>query len=218
MSFQCLVFLFVQPPYAEIIDECTKYICVNNQLVLFNKSQSCPFTAKPPNCGLLGFAVLVNGDKCCPKWDCPCKKIHKHIYVQTSQTADYIVDILIFTVCVAGRCSLFSDLNVITFDGNSFAIYKAAEYIVTQLSNETLSVLVQECPADSETPVRNVSLFTYFLLTFLQLILLDFILFSQLMWNFTNLCLVSLNITHKSNHVIINRLQRRVRDSFCCLF
>ncbi|KAF6716693.1 Otogelin [Oryzias melastigma] len=141
------------PPYVEIVDECTKYICVKNQLVLFNKSQSCPFSAEPPNCGLLGFAVLVNGDKCCPKWDCPC------------------------------RCSMFPDLNVITFDGNSVAIYKAALYIVTQLPNETVTVMVQECPADSE---------------------------SLLLWNFTNLCLVSLNITHKSNHVVINRLQRRL--------
>ncbi|XP_041796258.1 otogelin [Chelmon rostratus] len=143
----------ILPPYAEIVDECTKYICVNNQLVLFNKSQSCPFTSEPPNCGLLGFAILVNGDKCCPQWDCPC------------------------------RCSMFPDLNVITFDGNSVAIYKAATYIVAQLPNETVSVLIQECPADSESP---------------------------LLWNFTNLCLVALNITHKSNHIIINRLQRRL--------
>lgn len=69
-----LPFVSTQPPYAEIVDDCTKYICVNNQLVLFNKSQSCPFTSDPPNCGLLGFAVLVNGDKCCPKWDCPCEE------------------------------------------------------------------------------------------------------------------------------------------------
>ncbi|XP_056135336.1 otogelin [Lampris incognitus] len=140
------------PPYAEIIDECTKYICVNNQLVLFNKSQNCLYNSSPPNCGLLGFAVLVNGDKCCPQWACPC------------------------------RCSIFPDLNVITFDGNNVAIYKAATYIVTQLPNETLSVLVEECPADSDT----------------------------LLWNFTNLCLVALNITHKSNHIVINRLQRRL--------
>ncbi|KAM8877816.1 otogelin [Synchiropus picturatus] len=140
-------------PYAEIVDECTKYICVNNQLVLFNKSQSCPFTSQPPNCGLLGFAVLVNGDKCCPKWDCPC------------------------------RCSVFPDLNVITFDGNSVAIYKAASYIVTQLFNETISISVQECPANSEAP---------------------------LLLNFTNLCLVALNITHKSNQILIDRLQRRL--------
>ncbi|CAL8243638.1 unnamed protein product [Lota lota] len=140
------------PPYSEFIDECTKYICVNSQLVLFNKTQNCPYNSLPPNCGLLGFAILVNGDKCCPKWDCPC------------------------------RCSVFPDLNIITFDGNSVAIYKAASYIVTQLPNETVSVLVQECPADPDT----------------------------LVWNFTNLCLVALNISHKSNHIVINRLQRRL--------
>lgn len=51
---------------------------------------------------------------------------------------------------------MFPDLNVITFDGDSFAIFKAASYIVTQLPNETLSVLIQECPAESELPVRNI--------------------------------------------------------------
>lgn len=54
---------------------------------------------------------------------------------------------------------MFPDLNVITFDGNSVAIYKAASYIVTQLPNETVSVLVQECPADSESPVSQFSHF-----------------------------------------------------------
>lgn len=51
---------------------------------------------------------------------------------------------------------MFPDLNVITFDGNSVAVYKAASYIVTQLPNETVSVLVQECPANSESPVSQV--------------------------------------------------------------
>ncbi|XP_066557054.1 otogelin [Amia ocellicauda] len=139
------------PPYSEIIDECTKYVCMNGQLMLFNKSQNCPYNATPPNCGLLGFAILVNGDKCCPQWDCPC------------------------------RCSVFPDLNVITFDGNSVAIYKAASYIVTQLPNETVSIQVQECQSSD-----------------------------MLLWNFTNLCLVGLNITHKSHQVLINRLQRRL--------
>ncbi|XP_061886526.1 otogelin isoform X2 [Entelurus aequoreus] len=141
------------PPYVEMVNECTKYICVNNQLVLFNKSQSCPFSSEPPNCGLLGFAVLVNGDKCCPQWDCPC------------------------------RCSMFPDLNVITFDGNSVAIYKAASFIVAQLPNETVTALVQECSAGSQSP---------------------------LLANFTNLCLIALNITHNSNHIVIDRLQRRL--------
>uniref|UniRef100_A0AAZ3SXK3 Otogelin n=1 Tax=Oncorhynchus tshawytscha TaxID=74940 RepID=A0AAZ3SXK3_ONCTS len=125
-----------------IIDECTKFLCVSGQLVRFNMSQNCLYNSTPPNCGLLGFAILVNGDKCCPQWDCPC------------------------------RCSVFPDLNVITFDGNSVAIYKATSYIVTQLPSETVSIV--------------------------------------LLWNFTNLCLVVLNITHKSNHLVINRLQRRV--------
>ncbi|KAL1271209.1 hypothetical protein QQF64_030225, partial [Cirrhinus molitorella] len=139
-------------PYSEVVDECTKLICVSGQLLLFNKSQSCPYDPTPPNCGLLGFAVLVNGDKCCPRWDCPC------------------------------RCSVFPDLNLITFDGKSVAIYKAALYVVTQLPNETVSILVQECSGPDDT----------------------------LVWNFTNLCLAALNITHKSNEVLINRLQRRL--------
>ncbi|XP_041132308.1 otogelin-like protein [Polyodon spathula] len=139
------------PQYSELIDECTKYVCMNGQLMLFNKSQNCPYNATPPNCGLLGFAILVNGDKCCPQWDCPC------------------------------RCSVFPDLNIITFDGNSVAIYKAASYIVTQLPNETVSIQVQECQS-SDT----------------------------LLWNFTNLCLIALNITHKAHHVLIDRLQRRL--------
>uniref|UniRef100_A0A4W4EJF8 Otogelin n=1 Tax=Electrophorus electricus TaxID=8005 RepID=A0A4W4EJF8_ELEEL len=100
------------PPYSEVVDECTKLICVSGQLLLFNKSQSCPYDSSPPNCGLLGFAVQVNGDKCCPKWTCPC------------------------------RCSVFPDLNVVTFDGNNVAIFKAASYVVTRLPNETISILV----------------------------------------------------------------------------
>ncbi|KAJ8340070.1 hypothetical protein SKAU_G00347030 [Synaphobranchus kaupii] len=139
------------PPYSEIIDECTTYICMEGQLMLYNKSQNCPYNSIPPNCGLLGFAVLVNGDKCCPQWDCPC------------------------------RCSVFPDLNIITFDGSSVAIYKAASYIVTKLPDETVSIQVQECQTSD-----------------------------GLLWNFTNLCLVALNITHKPHQVLINRLQRRL--------
>ncbi|KPP69837.1 otogelin-like [Scleropages formosus] len=143
------------PPYSEVIDECTKYVCVGGQMILFNKSQNCPYDATPPNCGLLGFAILVNGDKCCPLWDCPC------------------------------RCSVFPDLNVITFDGNSVAIYKAASYIVSQLPNETVSIQVQECQSSDKAA-------------------------SKLLWNFTSLCLVALNITHNSHQVLINRVQRRL--------
>ncbi|XP_062845430.1 otogelin [Trichomycterus rosablanca] len=140
------------PPYSEVVDECTKLICVNGRMLLFNKSQSCPYASNPPNCGLLGFAVLVSGDKCCPKWDCPC------------------------------RCSVFPDLNVITFDGNNVAVYKAATYVVAQFQNETISILVQDCHNSDNKHV----------------------------WNFTHLCLAALNITHDLNHVVINRLQRNL--------
>ncbi|CAG12488.1 unnamed protein product, partial [Tetraodon nigroviridis] len=84
---------------------------------------------------------------------------------------------------VSSRCSMFPDLNVITFDGNSVAVYKAASYVLAKLPSETVTVLVQECPADAQSP---------------------------LLWNFTNLCLAALDITHKSNRVTINRLQRRL--------
>ncbi|XP_026866300.2 otogelin [Electrophorus electricus] len=140
------------PPYSEVVDECTKLICVSGQLLLFNKSQSCPYDSSPPNCGLLGFAVQVNGDKCCPKWTCPC------------------------------RCSVFPDLNVVTFDGNNVAIFKAASYVVTRLPNETISILVQECHSTDSTVI----------------------------WNFTHLCLTALNITHEANEVLINRIQRHL--------
>ncbi|XP_066510116.1 otogelin-like [Hoplias malabaricus] len=140
------------PPYYEVVDECVKHICINGKMLLFNKSQSCPYDSSPPNCGLLGFAVLVNGDKCCPKWKCPC------------------------------RCSVFPDLNVVTFDGNNVAMYKAASYIITKIPNETVSILVQDCPSSDNT----------------------------LMWTFTHLCLAALNITYESQQVLINRLQRRV--------
>ncbi len=52
-----------------------------------------------------------------------------------------------------GRCSVFPDLNLITFDGKSVAIYKAALYVVAQLPNETVSILVQECSGPDD-PVR----------------------------------------------------------------
>lgn len=110
----------------------------------------------------------------------------------------------------AGRCSLFPDLNVITFDGNSVAIYKAASYVVTKLPNETVTVLVQECPADAESTVSQTLGHPTVSHSFFICILRCAFFPPKLFWNFTNLCLVALNITHKSNHVTINRLQRRV--------
>lgn len=53
---------------------------------------------------------------------------------------------------------MFPDLNLITFDGKSVAIYKAALYVVAQLPNETVSILVQECSGADDT-VRYAELF-----------------------------------------------------------
>lgn len=53
-------------------------------------------------------------------------------------------------MCV-GRCSVFPDVSVFTFDGNSVALYKAAAYVVTQLMNETVTILVQECHSPDST-------------------------------------------------------------------
>lgn len=50
---------------------------------------------------------------------------------------------------------MFPDLNVITFDGNSVAVYKAASYVLAKLPSETVTVLVQECPADAQSPVSR---------------------------------------------------------------
>lgn len=46
---------------------------------------------------------------------------------------------------------MFPDINVVTFDGNSIALYKAAAYVVTQLMNETVTILVKECHSSDST-------------------------------------------------------------------
>ncbi|KFU87934.1 Otogelin, partial [Chaetura pelagica] len=96
-------------------DECIKHICLDGQLVQVNKSQNCPYNATQPSCGVLGFATQVNGDKCCPKWECAC------------------------------RCTIFSDLSIITYDGNRLALFKEASYVVSQTQEETITIHVLDC-------------------------------------------------------------------------
>ncbi|NXN80297.1 OTOG protein, partial [Bombycilla garrulus] len=95
--------------------ECIKYICLDGQLIQVNKSQNCPYNATQPSCGVLGFATQTNGDKCCPKWECAC------------------------------RCTIFSDLSIVTYDGNHLALFKEASYIVSQTPDETITVHVLDC-------------------------------------------------------------------------
>ncbi|NWR27824.1 OTOG protein, partial [Tachuris rubrigastra] len=96
-------------------DECIKHICLDGQLVQVNKSQNCPYNATQPSCGVLGFATQINGDKCCPKWECAC------------------------------RCTIFSDLSIVTYDGNHLALFKEASYIVSQTRDETITIHVLDC-------------------------------------------------------------------------
>ncbi|XP_061855721.1 otogelin [Colius striatus] len=96
-------------------NECIKHICLDGQLIQVNKSQDCPYNATQPSCGVLGFATQTNGDKCCPKWECAC------------------------------RCTIFSDLSIITYDGKHLALFKEASYIVSQTQDETITIHVLDC-------------------------------------------------------------------------
>ncbi|NXJ40889.1 OTOG protein, partial [Ciconia maguari] len=96
-------------------NECIKYICLEGQLIQVNKSQNCPYNATQPSCGVLGFATQMNGDKCCPKWECAC------------------------------RCTIFSDLSIVTYDGNHLALFKEASYVVSQTQDETITIHVLDC-------------------------------------------------------------------------
>ncbi|NXL03566.1 OTOG protein, partial [Mesembrinibis cayennensis] len=96
-------------------NECIKHICLDGQLIQVNKSQNCPYNATQPSCGVLGFATQMNGDKCCPKWECAC------------------------------RCTIFSDLSIVTYDGNHLALFKEASYVVSQTQDETITIHVLDC-------------------------------------------------------------------------
>ncbi|NWT85458.1 OTOG protein, partial [Lanius ludovicianus] len=139
--------------------ECIKHICLDGQLIQINKSQNCPYNATQPSCGVLGFAMQMNGDKCCPKWECAC------------------------------RCTIFSDLSIVTYDGNHLALFKEASYIVSHTPDETITIHVLDCRM-----VTNIYQLTKGVSNS----------------NSTSLCLAMLNLTYLSNEIIINRLSRKI--------
>ncbi|XP_012412723.1 otogelin [Trichechus manatus latirostris] len=100
-------------PIAE--QDCVRHICLEGQLIRVNQSQHCPRGATRPHCGVLGLAVRVGGDRCCPLWECAC------------------------------RCSIFPDLSFITFDGSHVALFKEAIYILSQSPEEMITVHVLDC-------------------------------------------------------------------------
>ncbi|KAI4580846.1 hypothetical protein MJG53_010388 [Ovis ammon polii x Ovis aries] len=95
--------------------DCVRHICLQGELIRVNQSQHCPRGAAPPRCGVLGLAVRVGGDRCCPIWECAC------------------------------RCSIFPDLSFVTFDGSHVALFKEAIYILSQRPEEMVTVHVLDC-------------------------------------------------------------------------
>uniref|UniRef100_A0A674BVF8 Otogelin like n=1 Tax=Salmo trutta TaxID=8032 RepID=A0A674BVF8_SALTR len=137
-----------------VVYDTSSLICFNGELLLHNSSLHCRYDTTPPRCSLLGMAVLTNTDPCCPLWQCPC------------------------------RCSVMSDLRVITFDGNNVALYDNGSYILVYLPRENIIGTVDKCPTSQvhRLPSGGTS----------------------------GLCFKKLNITTPSYRIIINRLDRKV--------
>ncbi|XP_077424251.1 otogelin-like protein isoform X1 [Vanacampus margaritifer] len=151
------------PPYVYRIDECAELICFNGQLLLYNASLHCRFNTTRPRCSLLGLSVLINMDPCCPQWQCPC------------------------------RCTVMSDLRVITFDGNNVALYDNGSYILVKMPGETIIGTVEKCPtSQSVNSIRRPSPTS----------------------GTSGLCLKKLNITTHSDRIVINRLDRKVTVNY----
>ncbi|XP_046719768.1 otogelin-like protein isoform X1 [Silurus meridionalis] len=147
------------PPFSVRVDDCSEYICFNGQLMLYNSSQHCRFNISQPQCNLLGMPIQINTDPCCPLWRCPC------------------------------RCSIISDLRVITFDGNNVALYDNGSYILVHLPRENIVGHVEKCPTSESvnyirrpTPTGGTS----------------------------GLCFKKLNITTHAYRIIISRIDRKV--------
>ncbi|XP_016105563.1 otogelin-like protein [Sinocyclocheilus grahami] len=147
------------PPYSLRVDECSEYICFNGQLMLHNSSQHCRYNISQPQCNLLGTPIQTNTDPCCPLWQCPC------------------------------RCSIISDLRVITFDGNNVALYDIGSYILVHLPREKIVGHIEKCPTSESV---------------------NYIRRPTPSGGTSGLCFKKLNITTQSYRIMVNRLDRKV--------
>ncbi|XP_051579938.1 otogelin-like protein [Myxocyprinus asiaticus] len=147
------------PPYSLRVDECSEYICFNGQLMLHNSSQHCRYNISQPQCNLLGTPIQTNTDPCCPLWQCPC------------------------------RCSIISDLRVITFDGNNVALYDIGSYILVHLPREKIVGHIEKCPTSESV---------------------NYIRRPTPSGGTSGLCFKKLNITTHSYRIMISRLERKV--------
>ncbi|XP_008410626.1 otogelin-like protein isoform X1 [Poecilia reticulata] len=151
------------PPFSYRIDECAELICFNGELLFHNSSLHCRYNTAPPQCSLLGLPILINTDPCCPLWQCPC------------------------------RCTVMSDLRVITFDGNNVALYDNGSYILVNLPRETIIGTVEKCPtSQSVNSIRRTSP----------------------TGGTSGLCFKKLNITTSNYRIIVNRLDRKVTVNY----
>ncbi|NXP41215.1 OTOG protein, partial [Leiothrix lutea] len=106
---------------------------------------------------------------------CPFTKMHQYQICEN--------------MCCICRCTIFSDLSIVTYDGNHLALFKEASYIVSQTPDETITIHVLDCRM-----VTNIYQLTKGVCNS----------------NSTSLCLAMLNLTYESNQIIINRLSRKV--------
>lgn len=152
-----------QPPYSYRINECAELICFNGELLLHNSSLHCRYNTTPPRCSLLGLPILINTDPCCPQWQCPCM----FACLCNKSDAPLIMGrprafnpSSVAMICVwsywnnfplPGRCTMMSDLRVITFDGNNVALYDNGSYILVNLPRETIIGTVEKCPTSQVT-------------------------------------------------------------------
>uniref|UniRef100_A0A672PWX8 Otogelin like n=1 Tax=Sinocyclocheilus grahami TaxID=75366 RepID=A0A672PWX8_SINGR len=164
LSHGRLCFVSIQPPYSLRVDECSEYICFNGQLMLHNSSQHCRYNISQPQCNLLGTPIQTNTDPCCPLWQCPC------------------------------RCSIISDLRVITFDGNNVALYDIGSYILVHLPREKIVGHIEKCPTSEVNPCYHFTMKKY----------------TTPSGGTSGLCFKKLNITTQSYRIMVNRLDRKV--------
>ncbi|KAM7328139.1 hypothetical protein ACRRTK_012231 [Alexandromys fortis] len=104
-----------EPQQFDPVYNCSQYICLNMEWTFYNWSLNCPKDLEMPDCGFRGWPVQVNSDICCPEWECPC------------------------------RCSMLSELSIITFDGNSAALSSKASYVLVRIPGEIVVVHIEKC-------------------------------------------------------------------------
>uniref|UniRef100_G3RGH6 Otogelin like n=1 Tax=Gorilla gorilla gorilla TaxID=9595 RepID=G3RGH6_GORGO len=148
-----------EPQKFDPVYDCSQYICLNMEWQLYNWSLNCPKDVEMPDCGFRGRPVQVNSDICCPEWECPC------------------------------RCSMLSELSIITFDGNNAALYSMASYILVRIPGEIIVAHIEKCSMNQNgnslkklAPSGRIS----------------------------GLCFKKLNVTTPIHKIIVNRLARKV--------